>query len=355
MKSTFTLFCSSLFILFFSSACSETSNENKNVQVLRYTDTYLSFENRDDQYTGGIKMIPIETPSGSFNVWTKRVGNNPSIKVLLLHGGPGFTHELYECFDAFFPQEGIEYIYYDQLGSYYSEQPDDSTLWNLDRFVEEVEQVRIALGLNKDNFFLYGQSWGGMLAIEYALKYQQNLKGLIISNMMSSIPQYEKYVKEKIAPQLDPEVLAELMEIEANMDFDNPRYMELLMEHYYPEHILRAPVSEWPEPVLRSFKHQNPNVYVYMQGYSEFGVTPNALLKYWDRSADLHLISVPTLTIGGEFDSMDPEHMRWISEEVSDGRFLYCKNAGHLAQYDDQENYFNGLISFLKEVDNKEL
>ena len=143
--------------------------------------------------TGNIKMVEITTPKGKFHVWTKRFGNNPRIKMLLLHGGPGGTHEAFECFENFLPKEGIEFIYYDQLDSYYSDQPNDSSLWTTDHFVEEVEQVRQALGLNKDNFYLLGHSWGGILAMEYALKYQNNLKGLIISNMMASMPEYEKY------------------------------------------------------------------------------------------------------------------------------------------------------------------
>ena len=105
-------------------------------------------------------MIPIRTPGGTFRVWTERFGNNPMTKVLLLHGGPGATHEVFESFESYLPQEGIEFIYYDQLGSAFSDQPTDSTLWTLPRFVEEVEQVRVALGLNKDNFYLFGQSWG---------------------------------------------------------------------------------------------------------------------------------------------------------------------------------------------------
>ena len=115
-------------------------------------ENYLDYSTRDDQWTAGIKMIPIKTPKGEFKVWTKRIGNNPTIKVLLLHGGPGLTHELFESFEAYFPQESIEFIYYDQLGSYYSDQPKDKSLWTNERFLEEVEQVRIALGLNKDNF-----------------------------------------------------------------------------------------------------------------------------------------------------------------------------------------------------------
>jgi proline iminopeptidase len=237
------------------------------------TDSYLDFSERDDQYEGGIKMIPISTPKGEFKIWTKRVGNNPKMKVLLLHGGPGMTHELYSCFDGYFPAEGIEFIYYDQLGSYYSDQPEDQELWTIDRFVDEVEQVRIALGLDKNNFYLFGQSWGGMLAMEYALKHQDKLKGLVISNMMSSLDEYEKYAKEVLGPQMPDEVFQEIMKIEEEEDFENPRYEELLMEHHYQDHVLRKPIAEWPEAILRTLKHVNPNVYVYMQGYSEFGIT----------------------------------------------------------------------------------
>ena len=174
-------------------------------------------------------MIPISTPKGEFKVWTKRIGNNPSKKVLLLHGGPGGTHEFFESFEGYFPQEGIEFFYYDQLGSYYSDQPSDTSLWTLPRFVDEVEQVRQALGLDKENFYLFGQSWGGILAMEYALAHQDHLKGLIISNMVMSIPSYNAYAKEVLGPAMDPAVLSEIMEIEANEDFDNPRYLELLL------------------------------------------------------------------------------------------------------------------------------
>jgi proline iminopeptidase len=237
------------------------------------------------------------------------------------------------------------------LGSYYSDQPDDSTLWTIDRFVDEVEQVRHALGLNKDNFFLFGQSWGGMLAMEYALKHQQNLKGLVISNMMASLDDYEKYAKEVLGPQMPKAVFAELMEIEKNNDFENPRYMELLVEHHYPFHVLRKPMNEWPESPAKTIEHVNPNVYVYMQGYSEFGITPGATLKGWNVKPNLKNITVPTLVIGSTHDTMDPKHMEWISREVKNGRFLLCPNGSHFSQYDDPEHFFPGLIGFVKDVD----
>jgi proline iminopeptidase len=298
-----------------------------------------------------IKMIPISTPKGDFKVWTKRVGNNPTMKLLLLHGGPGGTHEVFDCFDGYFPAEGIEYIYYDQLGSYFSDQPSDTTLWTIERFVDEVEQVRIALGLNKDNFYLLGQSWGGILAMEYALKHQDKMKGLIISNMMASAPEYNRYAQEVLGPLMDQEVLRELQDIEARNDFANPRYMDLLMEHYYTEHLLRMPVDRWPQSVNLAFRHMNQEVYVYMQGPSEFGMYGDATLKDWDVSDGLSNIVVPTLVIGANYDTMDPKHMEWMSEEVQKGRFLLCPNGSHLSQYDDQKNYMKGVMQFMKDVD----
>lgn len=330
-----------------------TNNTEKSTKQTTPEVDYLSFEDRNDQFTGGVKMIPIKTPKGTFDVWTKRIGNNPKKKVLLLHGGPGMTHEIYECFDGYFPQEGIEYYYYDQLGSYYSDQPDDLSLWDTARFVEEVEQVRISLGLNKDNFYLFGQSWGGILAMEYALKYQQNLKGLIISNMVPSIPDYIEYSDKVLAPKMDPEILEEIMLYENAEDYSNPRYLELIVNNYYTEHVIRMPVDKWPNSVNRGFNHLNPKVYVTMQGPSEFGVKGNPVLKNWDVKDRLKTITVPTLSIGAEYDTMDPEQMEWLANEVQNGRYHHCPNGSHLSQYDDQKIFFEGLIGFIHDVDDE--
>lgn len=329
-------------------ACNEKTNTPTTESETK--SVYFDYSNNDDQKTGGIKMIPIETPKGTFNVWTKRMGNNPKMKVLLLHGGPGGTHEFFENFDGYLPNEEIEYIYYDQLDSHYSDKPNDSTLWTIEHFVEEVEQVRKALNLDKDNFYLLGQSWGGILAMEYALKYQENLKGLVISNMMASIPEYEKYAAEVLGPQLPPEVYKKIKALEAAEDFGNPRYTELVMEHYYTKHVLHLPMDEWPEFVNRAFSHLNPNIYIYMQGYSEFGVTGNATLKGWDVSGRLKEIKIPTLMIGGKYDTMDPKYMEWMATEVQNGRSV-TTNGAHVSQYDDPEAYFSGLIQFIKDVD----
>jgi proline iminopeptidase len=295
---------------------------------------------------GGVKVIPIETSKGKFNIWTKTIGNNPQKRVLLLNGGPGLTHEYFECFENFLPGEGIEIIYYDQLGCGNSDNPKDTTMWDLARYVEEVEQVRSALHLTKDNFYLLGHSWGGILALEYALKYQQNLKGLIISNMMCSCPDYGKYADEVLSKKMQPAVLDSIHAIEARGDFSNPKYMELLMPNFYQEHICRIPLAEWPEPINRSSAKINQSLYVTMQGPSEFGIAGN--LERWDRKDRLKEIVVPTLTIGAKEDTMDPEHMKWMSTQVKNGSYHYCPNGSHMCFYDDQDIYFKGLIAFLK-------
>ena len=310
---------------------------------------YLDYAGRDDTLSGGVKMIPINTPKGMFHVWTKRVGNNPKVKVLLLHGGPGATHEYFEAFDSYFPHESFEYYYYDQLGSAYSDQPKDDSLWDLPRFVEEVEQVRTALGLTRDNFYLLGHSWGGILATEYALKYQQNLKGLVISNMMASAPEYVRYAETVLMPAMDQNVLAEIKKLETAKDYQNPRYMGLLVPNFYEHHILRMPSDQWPDPVNRAFTHINQAVYIRMQGPSEMSLSGK--LEKWDRTADLSKIAVPTLIIGARYDTMDPKHMEMMATKVQKGRYLYCPNGSHMSMYDDQKTYFGGVVQFIHDVD----
>ena len=298
-------------------------------------------------HTAGVKLVSIHTPKGDFKVWTKRFGNNPRIKLLLLHGGPGATHEYFEALENDLAAAGVEFIYYDQLGSAYSDQPTDTSLWTIDRFVDEVEQVRVALGLDKDNFYLLGHSWGGILAAEYALRHGDHLKGLIISNMMMSIPDYNHYAETVLAKQMAPELVAEIKGIESRGEYESARYMEILIPNFYHAHICR--LTDWPDAVNRSLGRINRQVYVLMQGPSEFGAS--GLLEKWDRKADLPKLAMPTLVIGAAHDTMDPEHMRWVSTQVQHGSFLLSASGSHLAMWDDQPTYVHGLITFLEAID----
>lgn len=289
--------------------------------------------------TGGVRMIPID--GGKYRVWTKRVGSG-RVKVLTLHGGPGFTHEYLECFEDFLPQEGVEFYLYDQLGSHYSDQPTDASLWTIPRFVEEVEQVRAALGL--EDFYLFGHSWGGMLGIEYALKYGRHLKGFVLSNMTASVPAYEKHAAE-LRRALPADVLAVLDKYEAAGDYHNPEYERAMFGYVYAKHLCR--LNPWPEPVERAFRHFNEQVYNVMQGPNEFVITGN--FKSWDRWGDLPKIQTPTLVLAGAYDTMSADDLKRESRLLPNARFALCEQGSHMALYDDQQAYFRHLLGFLRD------
>jgi proline iminopeptidase len=285
-------------------------------------------------------MLPVV--GGKYKVWTKRMGTG-KVKVLLLHGGPGASHEYLEVMESFLPQANIEMYYYDQLGCNNSDLPDDPSLWTLPRYLEEVEEVRRGLGL--EHFVLYGHSWGGILAMEYALHYQQHLQGLVISNMTAGSQAYLKHTAA-LKLQLPPASLARLQALEAKQDYDSPEYGKIMMEDLYPKMICRT--KPWPEPLDRAFRHLNEKIYNQMQGKSEFLVTGN--LKDWERWDRLHEIKVKTLTIGARYDEMDPEDMKKMATLIPNATAAICPNGSHMCMWDDQAFYFRHLLEFLNIV-----
>lgn len=286
------------------------------------------------------KVIEID---GRYHVWTRRVGDGP-IKVLTLHGGPGCTHEYFECFEKYLPQHGIEFYYYDQLGSHYSDQPEDNALWTVERFREEVEQVRKAWGL--ENFYLLGQSWGGLLSIEYALKYQQHLKAVVISNMTASIASYVQYINE-LRNRLPQEIVEQMLAYEAAGDVNNPTYQELLTTRLYNQYICR--LSPWPDPVVRCLDHMYAPVYNTMQGPNEFLVT--GTFASWDRWEDLKDIRIPTLLLVGRYDTMRVDDIVEMGRRIPDSRVGISEQGSHLSCWDDSESYFSHLVEFLLDVE----
>lgn len=295
----------------------------------------------DTIHTGGAKNIALKE---GYNAWAKPVAIQPgTLPVLTLHGGPGLPHFYFECFEDYLPQAGIGYWYYDQLGSGFADQPKDKALWNLERFVAEVEQVRASLGLEK--FVLFGHSWGGLLAIEYALNYPQRLSGLVISNMTASIQSYLKRIAA-LRAQLPAKTAHRLAELERARAYDSQEYESIVFDTLYREHICR--LDPMPEPVTRAVRWMSAPVYNTMQGRSEFEVT--GTLKGWDRWNDLHKIAAPALILGGQFDTMDPEDLRRMSRVMPNATTVICENGSHLSMYDDQEAYFAALVPFLKKT-----
>ena len=287
----------------------------------------------------GVQRIEID---GGYHVWTRRVGHGP-IVLLLLHGGPGCTHEYFECFESWLSPDEYTFYYYDQLGSFHSDQPEDTSLWNVERFRGEVEQVRVALGL--EQFYLFGNSWGGMLGTEYALQHQEHLKGLIVSNMTASIASYVEYLGE-LRDRMGPEKVATMKGYEAAGDYANAEYQDLLTE-LYNQHICR--IVPWPEPVQRMFGHMAAPVYNTMQGDNEFVVTGN--FADWNRWADLHRITVPTLLSVGRHDSMNPADIGEMGRRIPNSRVSICENGSHLSMWDDAQTYFTALKDFLRDVE----
>jgi proline iminopeptidase len=285
----------------------------------------------------GIRMLPVAI--GKYKVWTKKVGSGP-LKVLLLHGGPGFSHEYLEAFESFLPRAGIEMYYYDQLGCNNSDQPDDDSLWTLARYAAEVEEVRAGLGL--EQFVLYGHSWGGILAIEYALQHPQHLRRLVISNMTAGVQTFLKRI-DFVKHQLSAKSLAQLLVLEDQKAYDSPEYQRIMMQELYPKVLCR--IEPWPEPLLRTLRHSNDRIYNLMQGKSELLVTGN--LKSWERWEQLPAIKTRALTIGSAYDEMDPEDLKKMASLMPHAKYAFCPKGSHMCMWDDQQTYFGQLLDFL--------
>ena len=293
---------------------------------------------RDSQVrTGGSRMIDI---ASGHQIWTKKVGDAP-IKLLLLHGGPGADHSYFECFEDFLPQNGIEFYYYDQLDSTNSDKPNDPKLWTIEHYRDEVEAVRQGLGL--DQFYLFGHSWGGILAIEYALAYPQYLKGLIIHSMTAGTQALEKHLAE-LRAALPDDVIKLLDKYEKAGAYQAPEYEKIMMEQVYTRYVCR--LNPWPEPLARGFRDFNEKIYNYIQGPNEFIIT--GTMKNWERWADLPRIRTKTLVMGAKYDEMSPQDLRKMAESMPNARAWISETGSHMAMYDDQTAYFRELLTFLK-------
>ena len=169
-----------------------------------------------------------------YHLFTRKEGHG-AIKLLCVHGGPGGNHEGFDNFAANLPGDEFTVYTYDQLGSYYSDQPDFSLPENqhyltLDYYLSELEEVRQKLGL--EDFYLLGHSWGGLLAQEYALKYGDHLKGLVIMSMIDNIAEYTTHINYLRNKELTPREVKYMKQVEDEENFDDPMYQELLDRLY---------------------------------------------------------------------------------------------------------------------------
>lgn len=282
-------------------------------------------------------FIPVED---GLRVWTRCLGGgspDERAPIIVLHGGPGIPHDYLENLAALAsPIQRL--VFYDQLGCGHSDCPDEPQRWRLPRFVTEIDQVRQALGLER--VVLLGQSWGGMLAIEYALMQPQGLIGLILANSTASAPLFAAET-QRLRAMLPPEIQTILTYHENAGTTDHAAY-QTAMGAFYARHVIR--LHPMPECVQRAF-NQAGQPYGVMWGASEFNLTGN--LKEWDRTDRLGEIRVPTLLISGEYDESTPAINRALQRGLPDARWVMLDNCSHLAHVEAPDQYQQAVRDFL--------
>jgi proline-specific peptidase len=283
----------------------------------------------------------IDVTGGS--VWFRRQGGGDRTPLLILHGGPGaasyYVEPLAERMSAHRPT-----IVYDQLGCGRSDKPDNPSLWTIDRSVEEVDQVRRALGLERCH--LLGQSWGGWLSIDYMCREPQGIAGLVLASTSASIPQFVAEAGRLIEALPEP-ARTTLIELGARGEYDRPEYGEAVQE-FYRRHLCR--LDPWPEAMRKSAEELDGNqVYLTMNGPTEFDVIGS--LRTWDRTADLERISAPTLMTCGRFDEITPACSETLRDGIAGARMVVFEQSAHCAHLEEAELYASTVEAFLTEVD----
>lgn len=264
--------------------------------------------------------------------------------LLCLNGGPGLPCDYVRDCHSWLSDKGYRVIAFDQLGCGNSDQPDDTSLWTVNRYTQEVEQVRAALGL--EQFHLLGQSWGTFLSTEYALKHPQHVKTLILANGAGDVPHLIGELN-RLREALGSETIKMMLRHEAENTLDHPEYQAAITILNY-RHVCR--LDQWPAPVNRSLDNWNMAVYGTMQGPNEFTFTGN--YKDWSRLSDMRKITQPTLILCGMHDELTPACSMLMHNELPNSIFRVFKNSAHMPFYEEPDAYFTTLLNFL--VDNSE-
>lgn len=259
--------------------------------------------------------------------------------VFCLNGGPGlpcdYLREAHSCL----VDKGYRVVAFDQLGTGASDRPTDPALWTIGRYVEETETVRKALGLGKVH--MLGHSWGGWLAIDYALTYPENLRTLILEDTVADMPHLISEL-ERLRAALGPETVAMMQKHEAQGTYDHPEYMAAVTILNY-RHVCR--LQEWPAPVRRSLDDWNMGPYTTMQGPNEFLYIGN--LKDWNRIPDLPRMTVPTLITVGEHDELTPACALRMKLAIPNAELKVFTSASHMPFYENPGDYYPALLDFL--------
>jgi proline-specific peptidase len=277
------------------------------------------------------------------NVWYRRLGGGQNLPILLLHGGPGAASYYMEPL-AERLAEHRPVVIYDQLGCGRSDEPEDVSLWTVDRSVAEVDQVRAALGLERCH--LLGQSWGGWLSIDYMARGPRGIAGLVLASTSASIPQFMAEAR-RLIEQLPEPAGSTLIELGERGAYDDPEYLAAV-DVFYHRHLCR--MDPWPEALVKSSQQMDGNqVYLTMNGPTEFDVI--GLLREWDRTADLGRITNPTLITCGRYDEITPACSQTILEGLPDARMEIFEHSAHVAHLEEGERFADVVEQFLRAVE----
>jgi L-proline amide hydrolase len=286
-------------------------------------------------------------PFRGYRTWYRIVGESEApgkLPLLVLHGGPGVPHDYLEPLEAI-ANTGRQVIFYDQLGAGNSDHPHNPALWTVALFVEEVGVVRQALGL--DHLHILGQSWGGMLGMEYALTQPSGLVSLTVANSPASMAQWVSEAN-RLRAALPPDVQQTLLQHEEQGTTDSQEYQDAMLV-FYRRHVCR--VDDWPECVTRALEKlaQHPEVYYTMNGPSEFHVI--GTLKTWDITNRLPEITVPTLLLSGRYDEATPMIVETIHRGIPGSEWILFEQSSHLPHVEETERYIEVMDEFLRRVE----
>jgi proline iminopeptidase len=274
-----------------------------------------------------------------FELFYRQFGEPEVGEVLALHGGPGATHD-YLLSMADLATHGYRVTFYDQLGCGRSQLPKNNALFVPERYVEEVEEFRKRMKLGKPH--VVGSSWGGMLAIAYALKYQRNMRTMTTVGGLHSVPLTLKEML-RMKKRLPRDVQKTMDRYESVGDYTNPEYLEAVMV-FYRKHLCR--LTEWPKEVTYSLDHISMPVYGWMNGPNEFTMIGNT--RYWDVTDQLHRIRVPTLVLGGKYDEVSPVVAREIHKHIEGSELTIFPNSSHMAFWEERDAFMKRVLRFLK-------
>jgi proline iminopeptidase len=275
-------------------------------------------------------------------VWYEIVGGGDGLPLLTLHGGPGFPHDYMEPLGALGDQRPV--IFYDQLGCGRSDRPDDGSLWRIERFTEEVKQV--VAGLNLERYHLIGHSWGGMLAIDFALTQPPGLVGLILASPVVSVSRFVKDLARLLA-EMPVEMQAAIDKKEKEPAYEGEDYT-LAEAEFYRRHLF-GDVDPDSEIVQRTFAGMGQEVYGTMQGDSELTVRGN--LKDYERADRMGEIEVPVLLTCGRTDECTPESMAWAASLIPAAELVVFEESAHMPHLTETERYNSIVRSFLARHD----